>query len=126
MRHKFIALWLVVSSVAGQPLTADAQPLHRDGAEVEYGARAQQTQATLLPPERRICESGHRVEEVYDDGRLIELEDGSLWEIDVPDQTDTILWLPTTDITVCPDRLVNTDDDEAAGARRFVAPNRAP
>jgi hypothetical protein len=65
------------------------------------------------------CDSGHWVDAVLDDGHLVKLEDGSLWEIDAVDQIDTALWLPTTDITVCAGKLINTDDDETAGAVRI-------
>jgi hypothetical protein len=65
------------------------------------------------------CESGHWVEHVMPDGEFIKLEDGSVWEIDISDQIDTMLWLPTTDIIACSDKLVNTDDNETAGARKI-------
>jgi uncharacterized protein YecT (DUF1311 family) len=62
------------------------------------------------------CDSGHWVDAVLDDGHLVKLEDGSLWEIDAVDQIDTALWLPTSEITVCAGKLINTDDNETAGA----------
>lgn len=54
-----------------------------------------------------------------DSGRLVQLEDGSLWEIDPVDRIDTMLWLPVTDIVVCDDKLINTEDKETADARRL-------
>jgi uncharacterized protein YecT (DUF1311 family) len=66
----------------------------------------------------RSCDAGHWVDAVLDDGHLVKLEDGSLWEIDAADQVDTALWLPTSEITVCAGKLINTDDDETAGAVR--------
>jgi hypothetical protein len=65
------------------------------------------------------CESGHWVDAVLDDGHLVKLEDGSLWEIDAADQVDTALWLPTSEITICVGKLINTDDNETAGAVRI-------
>lgn len=65
------------------------------------------------------CESGHWVEDVISNGEFVKLEDGSVWEIDISDQIDTMLWLPTTDIIACPDKLINTDDNETAGARKI-------
>jgi hypothetical protein len=62
------------------------------------------------------CDAGHWVDAVLDDGHLVKLEDGSLWEIDAADQVETALWLPTSEITVCAGKLVNTDDNETAGA----------
>ena len=65
------------------------------------------------------CESGHWVDYVSDGGEIVKLEDGSLWQIDSVDQIDTALWLPTTDIVVCPYKLINTDDNESVGATRI-------
>ncbi len=50
------------------------------------------------------------------------LEDGSRWLVDPMDRIDTMLWLPTTEITVLESRggnylLVNTDDGERAAMR---------
>jgi len=60
------------------------------------------------------------------DGKIITLEDGSIWQIAELDQIDTQLWLPVTDITVISDRspvgeykyiLINKDDGEKAHAK---------
>jgi hypothetical protein len=60
------------------------------------------------------------------DGKLITLEDGSIWQTAELDQIDTRLWLPVTDITVISDRspvgeyryiLINKDDGEKAHAK---------
>lgn len=65
------------------------------------------------------CESGHWVKSVQADGKIVILEDGSVWEIDDTDTVDTSLWLPTTEIVICDDKLINTDDDETVGATRI-------
>ena len=65
------------------------------------------------------CDSGHWVEAVMDDGSLVKLEDGSLWQIDPGDEIYTALWLPTSEITVCAGKLINTDDNETAHAIRI-------
>lgn len=65
------------------------------------------------------CESGHWIDSVMDDGGIIKLEDGSLWEVDSIDRIDSMLWLPISNIVVCPYKLINTDDDETVGARRI-------
>jgi hypothetical protein len=65
------------------------------------------------------CESGHWVESVMDDGRLVKLEDGSLWHVDAVDAIDSALWLPMTDIVVCDTKLINTDDNEVVSAGRI-------
>jgi hypothetical protein len=43
---------------------------------------------------------GHWVKEKANGGRLIILEDGSLWEINSVDRIETMLWLPTESIFV--------------------------
>ena len=65
------------------------------------------------------CEAGPWVNSVSDGGRIVILQDGSVWEIDPIDRIDTMLWLPTTDVIVCDDRLINTDDNETASGRRL-------
>jgi hypothetical protein len=71
------------------------------------------------------AESGHWIRENISSGSYIELEDGSLWQIEPYDKFDTSLWLPVTSITVviAPSMpgydylLINTDDKEGAHAR---------
>lgn len=65
------------------------------------------------------CESGHWVESVSDDGQIVKLEDASIWEVDAVDAIDSALWLPSTDIVVCDDKLINTDDNETVSATRI-------
>lgn len=67
--------------------------------------------------------SGHWVSKNYE-GKYIELEDGSLWEISDLDQIDTQLWLDMDDIVVVessnpfyPYLLINTDDKTKAEAK---------
>lgn len=73
--------------------------------------------------------TGHQVQHVSSEGRTVELEDGSLWEIRATDRTYTGLWLPESDVTVTPVRtpigdykysLTNKDGGEIALAR-FLA-----
>lgn len=65
------------------------------------------------------CESGHWVKSIQADGKIVILEDGSVWEIDDGDVADTATWTATTEIVVCDDKLVNTDDDETVDATRI-------
>jgi hypothetical protein len=96
-------------------------------AEREQVASAERSVATVPPGTLRgaprvrgsACEDGHWIESVTDDGDIIKLEDGSVWEVDAADQVVAMLWLPTTEITVCGDKLINTDDDETVIARRL-------
>ena len=62
------------------------------------------------------CESGLSISSVEGDGKIIKLDDGSIWEIDDVDTVDTALWLPPSDVIVCVDKIINIDDDETAEA----------
>ena len=65
------------------------------------------------------CEAGHWIESVAAEGRIIKLEDGSIWEVDAVDVVYSMIWLPITDIVICGDKLINTDDDETVSAQRI-------
>lgn len=65
------------------------------------------------------CEAGHWISSVSDDGDIVKLEDGSIWEIDSIDTIYSSLWLPLSEIVVCDDKLINTDDGETVGATRL-------
>jgi len=70
---------------------------------------------------------GHWIESVLDDGKLIKLEDGTLWRVSPLDTLDSGLWLPVSGITVIdgddveyPYKLVNTDDNGVVNAQPIV------
>jgi hypothetical protein len=65
------------------------------------------------------CEAGHWIEKVSDDGKIVILEDSSVWVIDPVDRVDTALWTETDEIIACADKLINTEEKEVAGARRI-------
>ena len=69
---------------------------------------------------------GHWIKEISSNGRIIPLEDESLWEIGALDRVETALWLPTTNITVLASSspvsdfkyvLINKADGEKALAK---------
>jgi hypothetical protein len=67
---------------------------------------------------------GHWIEEVLADGKIIKLEDASLWKVADLDTITSALWLPLSTITVIdgndpsyPYKLVNTDDGEMVDAK---------
>jgi hypothetical protein len=68
---------------------------------------------------RADCEDGHWIDSVTDDGSIIKLEDGSIWEVMDGDTIDSQLWLPTSNIMICGNKLINTDDSEAVSAVRI-------
>lgn len=91
----------------------------------EYTARV--IEVALKPRDKAKAYAGvgkgHWVRKTIDGGKLIILEDGSLWEVSALDRINTALWLATTDITVIEARapigdfkyvLINTDDGETA------------
>lgn len=65
------------------------------------------------------CEGGHSVRSVQGDGKIVILEDGSVWEVDDGDTADTATWTSGTEIVVCDDKLINTDDDETVDATKI-------
>lgn len=65
------------------------------------------------------CTEEHWISSVMGDGKLINLEDGSKWEVDSVDTVDSMLWLPTEGILICGERLINTDNGEKVGAKRL-------
>jgi hypothetical protein len=67
----------------------------------------------------QACDDGHWIDAVLDDGRVIKLEDGSLWEVSVVDTITSSIWLPISDIVICGNKLINVDDNESVDARRL-------
>jgi len=65
------------------------------------------------------CDDGHWVQSVSGDGSIVILEDGSVWQVSPIDAIDSMLWLPTTEIMACDDKLINTDDGETVDAIRI-------
>jgi hypothetical protein len=67
------------------------------------------------------CESGHWIQAVEGNGRIIKLEDGSLWEVDDVDTVTTSIWLPVSEVVVCDGKMVNVDDGESVAVRSLSA-----
>jgi len=101
------------------------EQLSQARAAESRSAQARREYAAKAPPVRTRrsgyagCESGHWVESVSDDGQIVKLEDGSIWQVNAVDAIDSMLWLPTTDVVVCDDKLINTDDNESVEATRL-------
>ena len=75
--------------------------------------------ATFAAPALADCEDGHWIKSVSSDGEIVVLEEGSVWQVDSTDAIDSALWLPTTNIVACDDKLINTDDGETVEAVRI-------
>jgi len=65
------------------------------------------------------CEAGHWVKSKTDDGEVVTLDDGSVWEVQAYDRPTSSLWLELTTMVACPDKLVDTDDGESVDATRI-------
>lgn len=68
--------------------------------------------------------SGHWLKEKLDGGKMIRLEDSSIWEISTIDKINTMLWLPIDEITIIesknpmyPYSLVNSSQKNSAEAK---------
>jgi hypothetical protein len=60
------------------------------------------------------CDS-HSIEAIEGDGKIIKLDDGSMWEVDDVDTVTTSIWLAASEAVVCRGRMINSDDDESVG-----------
>ena len=69
--------------------------------------------------ERTRCDSGHWIDSVSGDGTIIKLEDGSIWEVDSVDAIISTLWLPVTEVLVCDNKIINTDDNESVSVKQL-------
>jgi hypothetical protein len=111
-------------SLCDKSLLTNEQLSQTQAAEKKaVDSRRQYSGRGTVPRGRRYpssgCEAGHWVEYVSSDGQIVKLEDGSIWEVDAVDAIDSALWLPTTEIVVCDDKLINTDDNETVSATRI-------
>jgi hypothetical protein len=66
--------------------------------------------------------TGHWIEEVLADGKILKLEDGSLWRVDSVDAVTSAVWVPMSDVIVCDDSIVNVDDSETVHVHQ-IRPN---
>jgi hypothetical protein len=58
------------------------------------------------------CVDGHWIQDISDSGKIIRLEDGSLWEVDAVDAIKSSIWLPISDVLVCGSSIINVDEGE--------------
>lgn len=79
------------------------------------------TRGTQRRPSADDCESGHWIEAVEGGGKIIKLEDGSLWEVNDIDIVTTTIWLPVSGVVVCDGKMINADDGESAEVTLLTA-----
>ncbi len=72
------------------------------------------------------CEQGHWIQKNINNGKFIQLEDGSLWEVQNGDEIYSMLWLPVSSIIVCGSTLINTDDGEQVEGIKVRSANNLP
>ena len=59
------------------------------------------------------CETGHWIDSLTDDGKVIKLENGSMWRVDDADTVTSSIWLPASEVTLCGSKMINADDEES-------------
>lgn len=74
-----------------------------------------------IRPRGGDCESGHWIEAIEGDGKIIRLEDGTIWEVDDIDTITTSIWLPISEVVVCHGKIINVDDGETAEVTPVIA-----
>jgi hypothetical protein len=72
----------------------------------------------MLLPGPAYADCHHRrLDKVIDNGRTIQLDDGSQWEVSDFDQSEASTWQQDATITACDTELINTEEHETAAAR---------
>ena len=116
------SLGMVPHATAPQSLP----PATPTSSSLPAGSTKSDGQSALTGDDYTGAGGGHWINEVSNNGGIVTLEDGSLWQINAADRVDTALWLPTTNIMVLESRspvgdykyiLVNKDDGEKALAK---------
>lgn len=98
------------------------------GLERENGqlkAQNQQLKRTLyfalsLPKSTTSNNSKHSIRAKSDDGSILTLDDGSVWEVDSYDRYDSRLWMRMDNVILLDDSIINTDENnEKVGVKRI-------
>lgn len=77
---------------------------------------------SLLSTPILACESGHWIKSISADGKVVVLEDNSVWEIDSIDRIDSTLWFPIENIIICDEKLINSDTGDHVMATQLKSP----
>ena len=81
----------------------------------------------LLLPAAAHADCHHRrLDKVVDNGRTIQLDDGSQWEVSDFDQSEVGGWQQDATITACDTELINTEVHETAAAREVKRGESVP
>ena len=71
----------------------------------------------LLPAAARADCHYRRLDKVTQSGELVQLDDGSQWQVSDYDQSEADTWQQDAPITACENELINTELHETAEAR---------
>jgi len=66
------------------------------------------------------CEDGHWIMSILGNGAIIQLEDGSIWQIDSIDSFTSSMWFPLSNINICGSYLINTDNGEKVSVLKSI------
>ncbi|MGA3398471.1 MAG: hypothetical protein ABSC95_04565 [Acetobacteraceae bacterium] len=80
----------------------------------------------LLPLSARADCHHRRLDKVIDSGRIVQLDDGSQWEVSDFDQGEATTWQQDATITACDTELINTEEHETAEARQVKRGEAVP
>lgn len=67
----------------------------------------------------QACETGLSITANLADGKIIKLDDGSVWKINSVDANDSRFWSVGDDVVACDDKLLNIDESEEVEAVRI-------
>jgi hypothetical protein len=105
------------SAICNHSLLTSEQAKSVAAAEAKVARSQTSAPANVGAPrgkQSEICMSGLSIDSVEVDGKVIKLDDGSMWEVDDVDTVDTALWLAVDDVVLCDGRIINKDEKESA------------
>lgn len=83
-------------------------------AKAAFARPPKSPRAKQRSPSIGNCEAGHWIEAVEGNGKIIKLEDGSLWKVEEIEIVTTSIWLPFSEVVVCNGKMINIEDGESA------------
>lgn len=107
-RVLFIACIMMTSAdlVAAEPAVAPVSVVSEDEAV-----------STLFADLVAGCQEQRWLRTIQHQGRDLQLDDGSLWQVDSVQALDTVSWTPTDPIVVCHSDLTDTTEHQLVHAR---------
>lgn len=116
-RYSFLArgdTWHITALATPEPTTTAVG--YNDGSKTDPDPSYQQTSVTQTQPlpitPSADCEEVS-VEDVYDDGKILALDDGRHLKVAEYDTPTSAVWVAPFDGLICGDRFIDKDDNEA-------------